>query len=68
MGTALATNLQALTETDVAVESVQSGGATSRRAFGLHLCGTQVTVGLAAGFFLAGPLLWAVVSFWLFAP
>jgi hypothetical protein len=68
MGTALATNLQALTQTDVAVESVQSGGVTSRRAFELHLSGTQVMVVLAGGFFLAGPLLWAVVRFWLFAP
>ena len=66
MGTALTTNLLALTQTDV--ESVQIGGATSRRAFELHLSGTQVIVGLAAGFFPAGPLLWAVVRFWLFAP
>jgi hypothetical protein len=68
MSTTLATNLQALTQTDVAVELVHSSGATSHRALELHLSGTQVTVGLAAGFFLAGPLLWAVVSFWLFAP
>lgn len=68
MGTASATNLQALTQTDVAVESVQSGRATSRRAFELRLSGTQVMVGLVGGFLLAGLLLYAVVRFWLFAP
>jgi hypothetical protein len=34
----------------------------------INISGNQLLVALAAGFSLAGPLLWAFVRYWLFAP
>jgi len=40
------------------------GGATRE----INISGNQALVGLALAFCLAGPLLWAFVRYWLFAP
>jgi hypothetical protein len=40
------------------------GGATRE----INISGNQALVGLAVAFCLAGPLLWAFVRYWLFAP
>lgn len=40
------------------------GGATNE----INISGNQALVALAAAFCLAGPLLWAFVRYWLFAP
>ncbi len=33
----------------------------------VNMSGTQVFLGMAAGLFLAGPLAWMFVRYWLFA-
>ena len=45
-------------------ELAQHRGATRE----INISGTQVLVALAGAFSLAGPLLWAFVKYWLFAP